>query len=91
MASLKPAHLKAMVAIGTDIDLYEQVAYNGGILNEEFFPHWYRNGLVPAVCGELDAADFLKAMRDTPTNTLYTGPRHLGYVQLPIVPGRLHS
>lgn len=66
VASLRPAHLKAMVAIGTDIDLYEQVAYNGGILNEEFFPHWYRNGLVPAVCGELDAVDFLKAMRDNP-------------------------
>ncbi|WP_327654360.1 CocE/NonD family hydrolase [Streptomyces sp. NBC_00483] len=66
VASLQPAHLKAMVAIGTDIDLYEQVAYNGGILNEEFFPHWYRNGLVPAVCGELDAVDFLKAMRDNP-------------------------
>jgi len=66
VASLHPSHLKAMIAIGTDIDLYEQVAYNGGILNEEFFPHWYRGGLVPAVCGELNAVDFLKVMKDNP-------------------------
>ncbi|NED82101.1 CocE/NonD family hydrolase, partial [Streptomyces sp. SID11233] len=43
-ASLRPQHLKAMIAIGTDVDLYEEVAYNGGILNEQFFPTWKRSG-----------------------------------------------
>jgi len=38
VASLRPPHLKAMIAIGTDTDLYEEVIYPGGILNEEFFP-----------------------------------------------------
>lgn len=65
-ASLHPAHLKAMIAIGTDVDLYEEVAYNGGIRNEEFFGFWYRGGLVPAVCGELDAVDFQQIMKDNP-------------------------
>ena len=34
VASLHPKHLKAMIAIGTDVDMYEEVVYTGGILNE---------------------------------------------------------
>ncbi|MEC3978025.1 CocE/NonD family hydrolase [Amycolatopsis sp. H20-H5] len=66
VASLRPPHLKAMIAIGTDTDLYEEVAYTGGILNEEFFPGWFANGIVPAICGDIDATDFLAAARATP-------------------------
>jgi uncharacterized protein len=66
VASLKPAHLKAMIAIGTDTDLYEEVAYPGGILNEEFFPLWYRGGIVPAIVGDGDARDFLAILRAHP-------------------------
>lgn len=65
-ASLRPSHLKAMIAIGTDVDLYEEVAYNGGILNEQFFPIWKRSGFVPAVCGEPDIADFTRIMKESP-------------------------
>ncbi len=66
VASLKPPHLKAMIAIGTDADLYEEVAYTGGILNEEFFPGWFANGIVPAICGDIDAKDFLATARANP-------------------------
>ncbi|MDX6739528.1 CocE/NonD family hydrolase [Actinocorallia sp. A-T 12471] len=66
VASLRPAHLKAMIAIGTDADLYEEVMYTGGILNEEFFPGWFRFGITPAICGEVDAHDFIAIARANP-------------------------
>jgi hypothetical protein len=66
VASLRPPHLKAMIAIGTDTDLYEEVMYTGGILNEEFFPGWFAHGIVPAICGEVNAKDFLAMGRANP-------------------------
>ena len=66
VASLRPPHLKAMIAIGTDADLYEELMYTGGILNEEFFPGWFANGIVPAVCGEVRAKDFLAIAKSSP-------------------------
>lgn len=65
-ASLQPAHLKAMIAIGTDVDMYEEVVYTGGVLNEEFFPFWFRAGALRAVCGEADAVDFMSIVRASP-------------------------
>ncbi len=58
-ASLAPSHLKAMIAIGTDVDLYEQAAYTGGVLNSEFFPFWYKAGAQTAICGEVEIVDFM--------------------------------
>lgn len=55
-----------MIAIGTDADLYEEVMYTGGILNEEFFPLWFKSGIAAAVCGEVDALDFLGIGRANP-------------------------
>jgi predicted acyl esterase len=66
VASLHPKHLKAMIAIGTDVDMYEEVVYTGGILNEEFFLHWYPAGVLPAVCGEVDDVDFISSIRNAP-------------------------
>ncbi|MDQ2848715.1 MAG: CocE/NonD family hydrolase [Actinomycetota bacterium] len=66
VASLQPPHLKAMIAIGTDTDLYEEVMYTGGILNEQFFPGWFQHGIVPAICGDVDAKDFLATARANP-------------------------
>ncbi len=65
-ASLHPKHLKAMVAIGTDVDLYEEVAYNGGILNAQFWPIWRAAGLMPPIIGDKDIADFVQTMKDSP-------------------------
>lgn len=66
VASLHPPHLKAMIAIGTDADLYEEVMYTGGILNEEFFRFWYPGGVLPAICGEVDAKDFMAMAKASP-------------------------
>jgi len=65
-ASLHPEHLKAMIAIGTDVDLYEDVAYNGGVLNEQFWPIWRVSGLIPPIVGQPDLADFVTIMKDSP-------------------------
>ena len=65
-ASLRPSHLKAMIAIGTDVDLYEELVYTGGILNEEFFPFWFKAGVLPAVCGTASVADFMALVREAP-------------------------
>ncbi|RFA18841.1 CocE/NonD family hydrolase [Subtercola boreus] len=65
-ASLHPEHLKAMIAIGTDVDLYEEVAYNGGVLNEQFWPIWRAAGLTPPIVGEPDIVDFVQIMKDSP-------------------------
>lgn len=65
-ASLRPSHLKAMVAIGTDVDLYKELVYTGGILNEEFFPFWYKSGVLPTVCGEVNDVDFMAIARAAP-------------------------
>ncbi|MDJ0358298.1 CocE/NonD family hydrolase [Paenarthrobacter sp. PH39-S1] len=65
-ASLHPKHLKAMIAIGTDVDLYEEVAYSGGIFNEQFWSIWKASGIVPAGIGEPDIADFTTILKNTP-------------------------
>lgn len=66
VASLHPSHLKAMIAIGTDADLYEEVMYTGGIMNEEFFPLWYRGAILPAICGDVDVKDFMAIGKASP-------------------------
>ena len=65
-ASLHPQHLKAMIAIGTDVDLYEEVAYSGGIFNEQFWSIWKASGLMPAIVGEPDVADFITMLKHSP-------------------------
>jgi len=65
-ASLHPQHLKAMIAIGTDVDLYEEVAYSGGIFNEQFWSIWKASGLMPAIVGEPDVADFITTLKHSP-------------------------
>lgn len=65
-ASLHPSHLKAMIAIGTDVDLYEEVAYSGGIFNEQFWSIWKASGLMPAIIGEADVADFIQTLKNSP-------------------------
>jgi putative CocE/NonD family hydrolase len=66
VASLRPSHLKAMIAIGTDVDLYEEVVYTGGILNQEFFPFWFKAGVLSAVCGTPDPVDFMAVAQAAP-------------------------
>ena len=65
-ASLQPPHLKAMITIGTDIDLYEEIAYTGGLYNTGFFPFWYHKTIAPAVCGEATGGQFLDILPSLP-------------------------
>ena len=75
-ASLHPQHLKAMIAIGTDVDLYEEVAYSGGIFNEQFWSIWKAAGLMPAaIIGEPNVADFITTMKNSPLPGFRSGGR----------------
>ena len=65
-ASLEPSHLRAMIAIGTDVDLYEELLYTGGICNDEFFSFWYKAGVLPAVCGQPNEIDFMGIAKAAP-------------------------
>ena len=40
VASLQPPHLKAMIALGTDSDLYNEAVYGGGLYGEGFWTWW---------------------------------------------------
>ena len=40
VASLQPPHLKAMIALGTDSDLYNEAFYGGGLYGEGFWAWW---------------------------------------------------
>ncbi len=40
VASLQPPHLKAMIALGTDADLYNEAFYGGGLYGEGFWTWW---------------------------------------------------
>jgi uncharacterized protein len=79
VASLQPPHLKAMVSIGTDTNLYEELIYTGGIYNSEFWPLWWKVQVVTAVCGEVRAKDFLATIKVhpfyDPNNTKIFGRR----------------
>ena len=47
VASLQPPHLKAMIALGTDSDLYNEYLYGGGLFGEGFWT-WWREALTRA-------------------------------------------
>ena len=40
VASLQPPHLTAMIALGTDADLYNEALYGGGLFGEGFWTWW---------------------------------------------------
>ena len=42
VASLQPSHLKAMIAQGTDADIYNEALYGGGIFGAGFWNWWYK-------------------------------------------------
>jgi predicted acyl esterase len=42
VASLRPPHLKAMIAMGTDADSYNEYLYGGGLFSEGFWTWWWK-------------------------------------------------
>ena len=68
VASLQPPHLKAMIALGTDADLYNEAIYGGGLFGEGFWTWWRATMAGHNYCGERLETDWLARMLATPFN-----------------------
>lgn len=76
VASLQPPHLKAMIAQGTDADIYNEALYGGGIFGEGFWTWWHKAWTAGNACGEKRETDWMARVMATPFNdpTAY-GPK----------------
>ncbi len=68
VASLQPPHLKAMVAQGTDADIYNEALYGGGIFGEGFWNWWWKCWSGGNFCGERRETDWMARVHETPFN-----------------------
>ena len=68
VASLQPPHLKAMVAQGTDADIYNEALYGGGIFGEGFWTWWHQAWSGGNFCGERRETDWMARALATPFN-----------------------
>ena len=68
VASLQPSHLKAMIAIGTDADLYNEALYGGGLLGTGFWNWWWKIWSGKNSCGERRETDWMARVLATPFN-----------------------
>ena len=68
VASLQPPHLKAMSALGTDADLYNEALYGGGLYGEGFWTWWRAAMAGHNFVGERQETDWLARMLATPFN-----------------------
>jgi uncharacterized protein len=66
VASLQPPHLKAMIALGTDSDLYNEALYGGGLYGEGFWTWWRKAMAGGNFNGERRETDWLAQMLATP-------------------------
>lgn len=68
VASLQPPHLKAMIAQGTDSDIYNEALYGGGIFGEGFWNWWWKLWSGNNFCGERRETDWMARVLATPFN-----------------------
>ena len=68
VASLRPPHLTAMIALGTDSDLYNEALYGGGLYGEGFWTWWRAAMAGHNYHGERNETDWLARMLATPFN-----------------------
>ena len=68
VASLQPPHLKAMIAQGTDSDIYNEALYGGGIFGEVFWSWWHQIWTGNNSCGERRQTDWMERVLATPFN-----------------------
>ncbi|MFB9467731.1 CocE/NonD family hydrolase [Streptomyces cinereospinus] len=69
VASLRPPHLKAMIALGTDADVYNEALYGGGLFGEGFWDWWWKTWSGNNFCGEeRPETDWMARVRATPFN-----------------------
>lgn len=76
VASLQPSHLKAMIAQGTDADIYNEALYGGGIFGSGFWNWWWKIWSGNNHCGERPETDWMARVLATPFNDINAyGPR----------------
>lgn len=76
VASLQPPHLKAMIAQGTDADIYNEALYGGGIFGAGFWNWWHRIWSGNNHCGVRRETNWMERALATPFNdTAAYGPR----------------
>jgi uncharacterized protein len=68
VASLQPPHLKAMIAQGTDADIYNEALYGGGIFGEGFWTWWHKAWTANNACGVKRETDWMERVLATPFN-----------------------
>ncbi len=68
VASLQPPHLAAMVAQGTDADIYNEALYGGGIFGAGFWNWWWKVWSGGNWCGERRETDWMARVLATPFN-----------------------
>ena len=68
VASLQPPHLKAMIAQGTDADIYNEALYHGGIFGSGFWNWWWKIWSGNNHCGERRETDWMARALATPFN-----------------------
>ena len=68
VASLRPPHLKAMIALGTDSDSYNDYLYGGGLLSEGFWTWWGKILTKDNACGERRETDWMAGLKAHPFN-----------------------
>ncbi|WP_226896329.1 CocE/NonD family hydrolase [Polymorphobacter sp. PAMC 29334] len=68
VASLQPPHLKAMIAQGTDADIYNEALYGGGIFGSGFWNWWWKIWSGGNHCGDRRETDWMARVLATPFN-----------------------
>ena len=68
VASLQPSHLKAMIAQGTDADIYNEALYGGGIFGAGFWNWWYKIWSGNNHCGTRNETNWMARVLATPFN-----------------------
>ncbi len=68
VASLQPPHLKAMIALGTDSDIYNEALYGGGIFGVGFWNWWWKAWSGGNFCGVRQETDWMARVLATPFN-----------------------
>jgi hypothetical protein len=63
VASLKPPHLKAMIALATDSDSYNEYLYGGGLFSEGFWTWWWKGLTKANHCGERRETHWMAAAK----------------------------
>jgi predicted acyl esterase len=71
VAALQPPALKAIAPLATDADAYRDLAYQGGILLDNYRRWWFEDTVGPAKNPESAAVDFVGGLRRHPWDDTY--------------------